>query len=107
MNKKFIMTILLAFAASFSMFSQTSSIRPMWERKSAPAVILGRYVDKDPNDNEKIPGFWGNGESLKGSSFPETTMDSVAGTFAITWDICYPLKHDFFGWSMGNHYRPV
>lgn len=100
MNKKFIMTTLLAFAASVSMNAQDSSVRTIWERKSAPAVILGRYVDKDSSDNEKIPGFWGNGESLKGSSFPETTMDSVAGTFAITWDICYPLKHDFFGWSV-------
>lgn len=100
MNKTFIMTILLAFAASVSMYAQTSPVLPIWERKSAPAVILGRYVDKDSSDNEKIPGFWGNGESLKGSSFPETTMDSVAGTFAITWDICYPLKHDFFGWSV-------
>lgn len=100
MNKKIIMTILLAFASSGSMFSQTPSIRTMWERKSAPAVILGRYVDKDPNDNEKIPSFWGNGESLKGSSFPEFTSDSIAGTFTLIWDICYPLKQDFGGWSV-------
>ena len=100
MNKKFIMTTLLAFAASVSMYAQDSSIRLMWERKSAPAVILGRYVDKDPNDNEKIPSFWGNEESLKNSQFPEYTTDSVAGTFTLIWDICYPIKHDFVGWSV-------
>ena len=100
MNKKIITTILLAFAASVSMYAQDSSVRMIWERKSAPAVILGRYVDKDPNDNEKIPSFWGNGESLKGSQFPESTADSVAGTFTLVWDICYPLKHDFMGWSV-------
>lgn len=100
MNKKFIMTTLLAFAASVSMYAQDSSVRTIWERKSAPAVILGRYVDKDSSDNEKIPGFWGNGESLKGSQFPESTADSVAGTFTLVWDICYPLKQDFMGWSV-------
>jgi len=56
--------------------------------------------DRDPDDKEKIPAFWGNEESLKGSVFPESTSDSVAGTFTITWDICYPLKHKFHGWSV-------
>jgi len=100
MNKKTIIASLFAYVASIPMFSQTSSTLPTWERKSAPAVILGRYVDKDPSDNEKMPSFWGNGESLKGSQFPESTADSVAGTFTLTWDICYPLKHDFMGWSV-------
>ena len=100
MNKKTIFAFLFAYVASIPMFSQSSSTLPTWERKSAPAVILGRYVDKDPNDNEKMPSFWGNGESLKGSQFPESTADSVAGTFTLTWDICYPLKHDFMGWSV-------
>ena len=81
------------------MFSQTKSSLPTWERKSAPAVILGRYVNREPGD-KKIPNFWGNNESLKGGSFPEVTTDTVAGTFTITWDICYPLKHDFHGWSV-------
>jgi thiol-disulfide isomerase/thioredoxin len=101
MNRKTIVTIVLAFAASISMYAQTSSsVRPIWERKSAPAVILGRYVDKDPNDNEKIPGFWGNNESLKSTQFPEFTSDSIAGTFTLIWDICYPLKQNFMGWSV-------
>ena len=96
MNKETIITFLFAFVACIPMFSQI----PLWERKSAPAVILGRYVDKDPSDNEKIPSFWGNGETLKGGGTPEFTMDSIAGTFTITWDICYPIKHDFHGWSV-------
>ena len=100
MNKKTIITALLALAACIPSFSQTSLSLPVWERKSATAVILGRYVDKDPSDKEKIPGFWGNDESLKGSEFPDFTTDSVAGTFTITWDICYPLRHDFTGWSI-------
>jgi hypothetical protein len=72
----------------------------MWERKSAPAVVLGRYVDWKTGDKDKYPGFWGNGESLKGNSLPEITFDSIAGTFTFVWDICYPLKHDFYGWSL-------
>ena len=99
MNKKTIITLLFAFVACIPKVSQTSSSLPTWERKSAPAVILGRYVDKDSSVNEKIPGFWGNEELLKGAS-PVITTDSVAGTFTITWDICYPLKHDFHGWSV-------
>ena len=53
-----------------------------------------------PGDKDKIPNFWGNNESLKGGNFPEVTTDTVAGTFTITWDICYPLKHNFNGWSV-------
>lgn len=100
MNKKTIISILFAFVASIPVLSQTTSYLPTWERKSVPAVILGHYVDRDSSDNEKIPSFWGNEESLKGGSFPETTTDSVAGTFTITWDICYPIQHQFDGWSI-------
>lgn len=100
MEKKLIITILLAFVASTAMFSQSLSTSFPWKRKSAPAVILGRYVDREPDDKDKIPNFWGNKESLKGSRFPEYTSDSVAGTFTITWDICYPLKHKFNGWPV-------
>ena len=63
-----------------------------WERKSAPAVILGRYVDWKAGDNPFPPGFWGNRESLKGNGC-EITKDSINGTFSITYDICYPLQH--------------
>ena len=63
-----------------------------WERKSAPAVILGRYVDWKAGDNPFPPGFWGNRESLKGNGC-EITKDSINGTFTITYDICYPLQH--------------
>ena len=66
-----------------------------WERKSAPAVILGRYVNYHIGDNANLPGFNGNQESLKGGSFPSITKDSINGTFTITWDICYPLIHTF------------
>lgn len=100
MNKKTIITALLALAACIPSFSQTSLSLPVWERKSAPAVILGRYVDREPGDKDKIPSFWSNGESLKGSQFPEFTTDSVDGTFTLIWDICYPLKHNFVGWSV-------
>ena len=100
MNKKVIIATLLAFVACVPVFSQTSSSLPIWERKSAPAVILGRYVDREPGDKDKHPSYWGNSESLKGSGYPELTFDSVAGTFTLTWDICYPLKHDFSGWSV-------
>lgn len=100
MNKQTIITFLFAFVASIPVFSQTSPALTIWERKSAPAVIMGRYVDREPSDKDKIPDFWGNNESLKGGSFPEFTTDSVAGTFTITWDICYPLKHAFTGWSV-------
>ena len=100
MNKKFITTILLACVASVTVYAQTSSVRTIWERKSAPAVILGRYVDKDPNDHETLPGIWGNDESLKETQFPEMIPDSLAGTFTLVWDICYPLKQDFNGWSV-------
>lgn len=65
---------------------------PLWERKSAPAVILGRYVDWKSGDNPFPPGFWGNRASLKGNGC-EITKDSINGTFSITYDICYPLQH--------------
>ncbi len=67
--------------------------KPLWERKSAPAVILGRYVDWKSGDNPFPPGFWGNRASLKGSGC-EITKDSINGTFSITYDICYPLQHE-------------
>ena len=100
MNKKHIIAILLAFVACVPISSQTSSALPTWERKSAPAVILGRYVDREPGDKDKHPSFWGNEESLKGGGFPEITLDSVAGTFTFVWDICYPILHKFDGWSV-------
>ena len=98
MEKKLIITILLAFAASTAMFSQSLSSSFPWERRSAPAVILGRLVDRDPGD--KIPDFWGNNESLKGGGFPEFTTDSLTGTFTMVWDICYPIQHNFSGWTV-------
>ena len=67
--------------------------KPLWERKSAPAVILGRYVDWKSGDNPFPPGFWGNRASLKGNGC-EITKDSINGTFSITYDICYPLQHE-------------
>ena len=67
MNKKDISTILFVFMASIPMFSQSPSALPIWERKSAPAVILGRFVDREPDDKDQIPDFFGNQESLKGS----------------------------------------
>ncbi|MBR4337302.1 MAG: TlpA family protein disulfide reductase [Bacteroidaceae bacterium] len=100
LSKKSILFVMLALAACAPSTSPTSTALPTWERKSAPAVILGRYVNREPGDKDKIPGFWGNHESLKGDGRPEVSTDSVAGTFAITWDICYPLKHDFQGWSV-------
>lgn len=69
----------------------------MWERKSAPAVILGRHVNYKIGDNPYPPGYWGNNENLKNNSFPEATQDSIAGTFTLVWDICYPLRHPFTG----------
>ena len=100
MNKKIIITSFVAFVTSVPMFSQTTRAVTVWERKSAPAVILGRYVDKDSSDHETLPSIWGNDESLKATQFPEMASDSVAGTFTLTWDICYPLKQDFEGWSV-------
>ena len=100
LNMKKTIIIIIAFVACVPMFSQTTSVLPIWERKSAPAVILGRYVDREPGDKDKHPSFWGNNESLKGGGSPELTTDSVDGTFTITWDICYPLKHGFSGWSV-------
>lgn len=103
MKKQTIITtiiVLLTLGACSPPHPKSSSALPMWERKSAPAVILGRFVDWKIGDKDKYPGFWGNGESLKGNSFPEITYDSIAGTFTFGWDICYPLKHDFYGWSL-------
>ena len=94
MNKKIIIIFLLAFAASISMFSQTTSALPSWERKSAPAVILGRYVDWETGENTNTLNIRGNKESLKGVE-PEIIKDSIAGTFTIVWDICYPIKQEF------------
>ena len=99
MNKKTIVTALFALVACIQSFSHPPLALPIWERKSVPAVILGRYVDREPGDKDKHPDFWGNNESLKGAS-PEITTDSVAGTFTFVWDICYPLKHNFVGWSV-------
>ena len=64
-----------------------------WERKSAPAVILGRHVDWKAGDNPNPPEFSENRESLKGNGC-EITKDSINGTFSITYDICYPLQHE-------------
>ena len=94
MNKKTIITMLFAYMASVSMFSQTTSALPSWERKSAPAVIMGRYADWKPGDDTKSFVFRKNKESLKGVE-PEITIDSIAGTFTIVWDICYPIKQEF------------
>ena len=87
-------TFLFAFVACIPMFSQTPSALPTWERKSAPAVILGRYVDWKVGESINPRTFRGNKESLKGDA-AELTIDSIAGTFTITWDICYPLKQEF------------
>ena len=88
---------LVALVACSPQSSQPTSALPIWERKSAPAVILGRYVDWQPGDNSNPPGFWGNQGNLKGNAFPEIIVDSTAGQFTLVWDICYPLKHDFHG----------
>lgn len=93
-------TFMLAFAACVPSFAQTSSALPMWERKSAPAVILGRVLDFKQGEKYKFPGFWGNGASLKGEHYPAITTDSIHGTFTFVWDICYPLKHSFHGWDL-------
>ena len=91
---------LVALVACSPQSSQPTSALPIWERKSAPAVILGRYVDWQPGDNSNPPGFWGNQANLKGNASPEIIVDSTAGRFTMVWDICYPLKHDFQGWSL-------
>lgn len=98
-NKAFV-SLLFALTVCLPVFSQTPSRLPVWERKSAPAVILGRYVDWKEGDKEKIPSFWGNKETLKGDDLPEMTSDSIAHTFTLVWDICYPLRHAFDGWSI-------
>lgn len=100
MNNKTIAFLLLTLAVCLPVFSQTPSHLPMWERKSAPAVILGRYVDWKEGDKGKMPSFWGNKESLKGGDFPKMTTDTIAHTFTFVWDICYPLRHEFQGWSI-------
>ncbi len=61
---------LVALVACSTQSSQSSSALPLWERKNAPAVILGRYVDWQPGDNSNPPGFWGNQGNLKGNAFP-------------------------------------
>ena len=100
MNKKAIITILFALAIHPPISSQTRSTLPLWERKSAPAVILGRYVDWKIGEDCNPPGFWGNHNSLKGNTIPEITTDSIAGRFTLVWDICYPLLYEFHGWSV-------
>jgi len=100
MKNKNILSLLLSLAVCLPVFSQSPSHLPMWERKSAPAVILGRYVDWKEGDKDKMPSFWGNKESLKGEDFPEMTTDTIAHTFTFVWDICYPLRHKFDGWSI-------
>ncbi|MBQ8867036.1 MAG: TlpA family protein disulfide reductase [Bacteroidaceae bacterium] len=82
---------LMALVLSCQPTSEATSYT-QWERKSAPAVILGRYVDWKAGDNPFPPGFWGNHESLKGNGCA-ITKDSINGTFSITYDICYPLQH--------------
>ena len=100
MNNKTIVSLLFTLAVCLPVCSQTTSNLPIWERKSALAVILGRYVNWKEGDKGKMPGFWGDKESLKGNSFPEMTSDSIEHTFTFVWDICYPLRHQFQGWSI-------
>ena len=101
MKKLPILSILImALVACSRQSSQPSSALPIWERKSAPAVILGRYINWQPGDKSYPPGFWGNQGNLKGNAFPKITIDSTAGRFTLEWDICYPLKHNFHGWSL-------
>lgn len=95
MSKQNLLTTLLTLVTCLPMFAQTRSALPQWERKSAPAVILGRYVDLKPGESANMPDIYGNVESLNGSHFPKYASDSIAGTFTITWDICYPLKQEF------------
>lgn len=98
MKKKSIINALLALVVYVPVFSQTPYALPLWERKSAPAVILGRYTDWQPGDNIH-PSYWGNNKSLKETTFPECTIDSIGG-FTLVWDICYPLKHEFHEFSI-------
>lgn len=98
MNMKTIIITLLALIVYVPAFSQTPSTLPLWERKSAPAVIQGRYIDWQPGDNIH-PSYWGNNKSLKETTFPECTIDSIGG-FTLVWDICYPLKHEFHEFSI-------
>lgn len=100
MKSRTLITILLTLTLCSPVFTQNKSHLPLWERKSAPAVILGRYVDWKPGDESFPPSFWGNDGSLKGNPFPETIVDSTAGRFTLVWDICYPFKHNFFGWNI-------
>ena len=100
MKNKYYLSFLLTLAVCLPVSSQSPSHLPIWERKSAPAVILGRYVDWKEGDKDKMPSFWGNKESLKGEDFPEMTTDTIAHTFTFVWDICYPLRHQFDGWSI-------
>ena len=83
--------VLMASVQSCQQTKETTSYT-QWERKSAPAVILGRYVDWKAGDNPNPPEFSENRESLKGNGC-EITKDSINGTFSITYDICYPLQH--------------
>ena len=47
--------IIVALVACSPQSSQPSSALPIWERKSAPAVILGRYVDWQPGEVKGKP----------------------------------------------------
>lgn len=98
--KIIILSIILAATACIPVFSQTPTALPVWERKSAPAVILGRYVDWKVGDKCFPPGYWGNNDNMKDNSFPKEIRDTTAGTFTLVWDICYPLEHKFHGWSI-------
>ncbi len=95
--KKIILSVILAAFVGSAMRSQTGFTPTMWKRQSAPAVILGRHVNYKIGDNPNPPAYWGNNENLKDNAFPEVTKDTVAGTFTMVWDICYPLKHQFAG----------
>jgi len=100
LSKTNLLIALLAFTACAPSTPPSSTGLPTWERKSAPAVILGRHTHWKPGDKGIYPSFWGNDDNLKGNSFPEMSKDTVAGTFTLVWDICYPLRQEFQGWSI-------
>ena len=91
----FLPVLAAMLSACLTSFAQTLSTP--WKRQSAPAVILGRHVNYKIGDNSYPPAYWGNNENLKDNAFPEVTRDTIAGTFTLVWDICYPLKHQFAG----------
>ena len=91
--------LILASMPCLQALAQATSVLPLWERKSAPAVILGRYTDWKPGDDIYAPAYWGNKHSLKESRFPEKAIDSIGG-FTMVWDICYPILQGFHGFSI-------